>query len=259
METGEKDRNMNESAVPPMAIAGGSAFARLFPSLRQAEPPPSPQRLRRTRGWTSRRDQRHAECRSVRSQCPLQHKFQSRTHSGLEKNGTSPITWYWPIFRSTKSEPAASQDDPAEIERNQSWKFLQFLENFSGVYPTGGRGQTKCCQNIGNHGSPTRSHRVAVSRSDLFGVRPPNAFGAPHREFYKYLNMNYLQNNRLLGGSESVKAIKRVPRGSKHETDCRNSRYATGFGANSCYFVPKNIHPKSKPQHLCKIKPGRQD
>jgi len=67
-----------------------------------------------------------------RGQHLLQHK--------LEKNGISPKTWWWPIFQIGKFELAASQNDPAEIERNRAPKFLQFLENFSGVYPTGGRG-----------------------------------------------------------------------------------------------------------------------
>jgi hypothetical protein len=50
----------------------------------------------------------------------------------LEKNGSSPKTWYRTIFRSAKFEPAENQNDPAEIDRKRSLKFLQFLENFSG-------------------------------------------------------------------------------------------------------------------------------
>jgi hypothetical protein len=34
-------------------------------------------------------------------------------------------------------EPAANQNDPTEIERHRSVKFLQFLENFSGGIHTG--------------------------------------------------------------------------------------------------------------------------
>jgi len=67
-------------------------------------------------------------------------RSQSLLQDKLEKKGTSPKTWYWPIFRSAKFEPPASQNDPAEIGRNRSRKFLQFLENFSGVYPPGGEG-----------------------------------------------------------------------------------------------------------------------
>jgi len=47
----------------------------------------------------------------------------------LEKNGISLKTWSWPIFQIGKFELAASQNDPAEIERNRAMKFLQFLEN----------------------------------------------------------------------------------------------------------------------------------
>jgi len=82
-----------------------------------------------------------------RGQSLLQHK--------LEKNGISPKTWYRPIFQIEKFNMAANQNDPAEIERNWSRKFLQFLENFSGVYPPGGGVCTRCRQ----------SKRVAVSRS----------------------------------------------------------------------------------------------
>jgi len=74
-----------------------------------------------------------ASARSLRGQSLLQDK--------LEKNGISPKTWCWPIFQIGKFEPAANQIDPAEIERNQSRKFLQFLENFSEVYPPGRRGK----------------------------------------------------------------------------------------------------------------------
>jgi hypothetical protein len=73
-----------------------------------------------------------ASVRSLRGQSLLQDK--------LEKKGTSPKIWYWTIFRSGKFESAASQNDPVEIGRNWSRKFLQFLENFSGVYPPGGEG-----------------------------------------------------------------------------------------------------------------------
>jgi len=73
-----------------------------------------------------------ASVRSLRGQHLLQHK--------LEKNGISPKIWYWPIFQIGKFELPANKDDPAEIERNWSLKFLQFLENFSGGIPTGGRG-----------------------------------------------------------------------------------------------------------------------
>jgi len=59
---------------------------------------------------------RHPVRRSFRGQSLLQHK--------LEKNGTSPKTWCWPIFRIGKFEPAVSQNDPAEIGRNRSGKFL---------------------------------------------------------------------------------------------------------------------------------------
>jgi len=74
----------------------------------------------------------HASVRLWHGQSLLQHK--------LENNGISPKTWCWPIFRSAKFEPPASQNDPAEIGRNRSRKFLQFLENFSGGYPPGGEG-----------------------------------------------------------------------------------------------------------------------
>jgi len=66
---------------------------------------------------------------------------QSLLQYKLEKKGTSPKTWYWPIFQIGKFDMAANQNDPGEIERNRSRKFLQFLENFSGVYPPGGYGE----------------------------------------------------------------------------------------------------------------------
>jgi hypothetical protein len=58
----------------------------------------------------------------------------------VEKNGFSPKTWYRAIFRVGKFELAANQNDPPKNERNQTLKFLQFLENFSGgiLSPRGG-------------------------------------------------------------------------------------------------------------------------
>ncbi len=55
----------------------------------------------------------------------------------LEKKGTSPKTWYWALFQTRRAEVVTNQNDPAENERNRRSKFLQFLENFSGVYPWG--------------------------------------------------------------------------------------------------------------------------
>ena len=68
----------------------------------------------------------------VRGQLLLQGK--------VEKNGSSPKTWYRGFFQIGKFEPSENQNDPAENKRNRSLKFLQFLENFSGVYPPGGEG-----------------------------------------------------------------------------------------------------------------------
>src|ERR1700728_3193241 len=59
----------------------------------------------------------------------------------VEKNGTSPKTWYWAIFGSAKVEAVEIQNDPDEIEHNRSLKFLQFLENFSGGGIWGGGGR----------------------------------------------------------------------------------------------------------------------
>jgi hypothetical protein len=61
----------------------------------------------------------------------------------LEKNGTSPKTWYRAIFQIGKFEMVANQNDPAEIGRKRSRKFLQFLENFSGDIYTGGSRNAK--------------------------------------------------------------------------------------------------------------------
>jgi hypothetical protein len=66
---------------------------------------------------------------------------QSLLSGKLEKNGTSPKTWYRAILRPAKLEPAAHQNDPNEIERKPSRKFLQFLENFSWVYTPRGAGK----------------------------------------------------------------------------------------------------------------------
>jgi len=50
----------------------------------------------------------------------------------VEKNRTSPKTWYRAIFRLGKFERAANQNITTKTGRNRSLKFLQFLENFSG-------------------------------------------------------------------------------------------------------------------------------
>jgi hypothetical protein len=57
----------------------------------------------------------------------------------VEKKRTSPKTWYRAVFQAGKCEAVENQKDPGENECNQSLKFFQFLENFSGVYPPGGR------------------------------------------------------------------------------------------------------------------------
>ena len=98
----------------------------------ESHPTVSKPRGRGGEGVEISRNMGQASVRLFRGQSLLQYK--------LEKNGISPKTWYWPIFRSAKFEPAASQNYPAEIKRDRALKFLQFLENFSGVYPPGGEG-----------------------------------------------------------------------------------------------------------------------
>jgi len=56
----------------------------------------------------------------------------------LEKNRTSPKSWYCAFFQSGKIELVENQNDRPQIETKRRLKFLQFLENFSGVYPPGG-------------------------------------------------------------------------------------------------------------------------
>ena len=121
---GTQDRSIHPRTPNVFGVGYGSTPERIRGTL-------SKLRGRGGEGVEISRNMRQASVRSFRGQSLPQPK--------LEKNAISPKTWYWPIFRSAKFEPAASQNDPAEIERNWSLKFLQFLEDFSGVYPPGGR------------------------------------------------------------------------------------------------------------------------
>ena len=56
----------------------------------------------------------------------------------VEKKRVSRRTWYWAFIQRLKLQRAALQDLATQMGRDWSGKFLQFLENFSGVYPRGG-------------------------------------------------------------------------------------------------------------------------